>query len=183
MKNKLKHMDRILYTHSSGTSLIELLIYTGILVLIVSAVGSTTLALSRIYRTIVAEQTVEEAGHVALERILRETRDAVSINAGSSDFATTTGRLTLNAIDENEDAIELQFYLSGQTLRLREDAADLGPLVSGDARVTRFYLTSITTTLSQAVKVEMTVESGTSTSYRSKNFYGTAVVRGSYLDQ
>jgi len=166
-----------------GVSIIEMLIYTGILIIIVAAVGSTVLALSRVYRSITAGQQVEEAGHIALERILRETKGAISIDGAQSDFATPSGRLTLNILDDDGDPETVQFFLSGQSLHVSEAGIDRGPLIPSDVRVTRLYLTSITTTLSRAVKIEMTVESGTTTSYRSKNFYGTAVSRGSYLNQ
>src|SRR4051812_43277825 len=86
---------------SRGTSLLEMLVYVGILVIIVSAVGSTVLALSRVYRSIVSEQQIEEGGQTALERILRETRDASSIDAANSTFASTTGKLTLNTTDDS----------------------------------------------------------------------------------
>ena len=42
---------------------------------------------------------------------------------------------------------------------MSEAGIDGGPLIPSDVRVTRLYLTSITTTLSRAVKIEMTVES------------------------
>lgn len=167
----------------SGFSLIEMLVYTAILILIVAAVGSTILALSRVYRAITTEQIVEDAGQVTLERILRTTKDALSIDSAQSAFASTTGKLTLNTLDDDGNAQVVQFFLAGQTLRMKENGVDVGPLTPSEAHVTRLYLTSITTSVSKAVKVEMTIESGTSTTYRSKNFYGTAVLRGSYLDQ
>jgi Tfp pilus assembly protein PilW len=168
---------------SSGASILEMLVYVGILVIIVAAVGSAVLALSRVYRSIVSEQQIEEGGQTALERILRETRGASSIDSVNSTFASTTGKLTLNTTDSSGSATTVQFYISGQSLRVKEMGSDIGPLVPSGAKVTRFYLYSISTSVSSAVKVELTVESGTSTSYRSKNFYGTAVLRGSYVNQ
>ncbi|RJQ33648.1 hypothetical protein C4568_04195 [Candidatus Parcubacteria bacterium] len=166
-----------------GVSLIEMLIYTAILILIVMAVGSTVLAFSRVYRSIIAEQKVEEAGHVAMERIMREIKKGSSIDSAGSSFASATGALALNTTDDGGDPIIVRFFLSDSNMHVSEDGEDIGPLLPQGASVTRFYLTSITTAISRAVKVELTVESGTSTSYRSKNFYGTAVLRGSYLDQ
>lgn len=168
---------------SRGVSLIEMLIYVGILVLVVAAVGSTILALSRVYRAIVSEQQIEEAGHIALERMVREIHGATSIDTAGSTFASTTGTLTLNTIDESQNASTVQFYLLGQTLRMKSGGVDIGPLISSETKITRLSFNSITTAHSSAVKIELTVESGTSTSYRSKNFYSTAVVRGSYLNQ
>src|SRR3989344_2483131 len=162
---------------AQGFSLIETLIYTGILIFIVVVVGSTILAFSRVYRSIIAEQHVEHAAD-ALERILRETRNATSIDASGSTFGNDTGVLSLNTKDEDGDAVTLQFFTDAGTIRMNEDTADIGPLTATSTNVTKLLVTSITTAKSKAIRVELTVESGTSTHYRTKTYYGTAVLRG-----
>lgn len=164
----------------AGFTLIEMLIYAGILVIIMAVVVSTLLALSRSYRTLSVAQQVESAAEVSLDRMLRETRSATSIDTAQSAFGTSTGKLTLNTTDSNGNATTIQFFLSGQTLRIKEAGVDVGPLTPTSTRVTNLTFRHITTAISHAVKVDMTIESGQDTSYRSKNFYGTAVLRGSY---
>lgn len=163
-----------------GVSLIEMLVYTGILILIATAVSSTILALSRVYRSIAAEQRVEEAAMVALERMVRETRRADSIDEAQSIFDTSSGQLTIHTTDGDSTPLSMQFFLTGGGIHIKEGDVDIGPLTPASTRTTKLLFRSITTPQSKAVKIEMTVESGTSTSYRSKSFYGTAILRGSY---
>jgi type II secretory pathway pseudopilin PulG len=167
----------------TGFTLIEILIYTGILVLLVAVTVSTLLALSRSYRTLSAAQQIESGAELSLERMLRETRDATSIDATQSTFTTSPGVLTLNTTDEAGATTSVQFFLSGQKVRMKEAGVDQGPLTPTLARITSLIFRRIMTANSQAIKVEMTIESGQGPSYRTKNFYGTAVLRGSYPTQ
>jgi len=166
-----------------GISLIEILIYTGILTLMVTTIGSTILALSRVYASITAEQRIEEAALIGLDRILSETKKAISVTTGASNFNTTLGKLAIQAVDKNDDAMSVEFYVATGTLRMKENGVDVGPLTSTSTAITQLVFQHITTSQSEAVKVEMLVESGTSTNHRSKTFYGTAVLRGSYTSQ
>ena len=166
-----------------GVSLIEILVYTGVLLLIVAAVGSTVVALSRVYQSMSAEQRIEEAAEVALERMLRETRRAKNLDIAQSSFDTAAGQLTLNTTDDGGAPLSMQLFLMDGSIHIKRTGVDIGPLTPASTRTTKLLFRSITTARSQAVKIEMAIESGTSTNYRSKSFYGTAVLRGSYLNQ
>ena len=163
-----------------GFTLIELLIYTGILILLVAVVGSTLLSMGRAYRSLVAEQAVESAGRVGLERMARETRNAHGIDLSGSTFGTSPGQLSLSTIDEDGTPIIVQFFLSGESLHVREGGLDQGPLTGTATRVTNLIFRKITTEKSTAVKIEMTVESGTSSAYHVRSFYDTSILRPSY---
>jgi len=169
------------HCRARGFTLIELLVYTGILVIIMAVAVSTLLSLSRSVRTVSSAQLVESAAEVSLDRMMREARGAQSIDMAESSLGVSPGQLTLDTTDAGGASTTVEFFLSGQTLRIKEAGADVGPLTPTSTRVTALSFRKIQTANSQAVKIEMTVESGTSTSYRSKNFYGTAVLRGSYV--
>ena len=163
-----------------GFTLIELLIYTGILMLLVAVVGSTLLSMGRAYRSLGAEQAVENAGRVGLERMAREARSSHAIDLSGSTFGTSPGQLSLNTTDENGTAIVVQFFLSGESLHVREGGVDQGPLTVASARVTNLVFRKITTEKSTAIKIEMAVESGTSSAYHARSFYDTSILRPSY---
>lgn len=163
-----------------GVSLVEILIYTGILVILMTIIVSTLLALSRSNITIGTAQRIGSAAEVSLERMVRDARSASSIDIAQSILGTSPGQLTLNSTDASGNATTTEFFLSGKTLRVKQGGTDIGPLTSTSTRVTELIFRRITTARSQAVKIEMTIESGTSSSYRSRSFYGTAVLRGSY---
>ena len=165
----------------AGFTIIELLIYTGILVLLMAVVVSTLLALSRSYRTVTVSQQIDSAASVSLDRMVREVRGASSVDTAQSVLSTSPGQLTLDTIDVHGVTTTVQFLLSGYSLHIKEGGIDIGPLTPTSTRVTSLIFRKITTAQSQAVKIEMTIDSGTSTDYRSQNFYGTAVLRRSYI--
>ena len=169
-----------IYGNARGVSLIELLMYTGILLLISAVAVSSLIGMSRLYRTIHAAQYIESSAQIGMDRIGREVRGATSIDTLQSTLGSSPGVLTLNTTDSAGTAMTVQFYLSSQTLRMRENGTDVGPLTGVDVRVTRLLFRRITTSHSEAAKIEMTLESGSGASYRSKKFYTTAVLRGSY---
>lgn len=163
-----------------GFTLIELLIYTGILVMLVAVVGSMLLSLARTYRSVAAREAVESAGHDGLGRIVVETRRATSIDSGGSVLNASPGQLSLNTRDESGADEVVQFFLSGESLHVRESGIDKGPLSPASARITNLVFRSIATGESTGIKIEMTVESGTSTAYHARTFYDTAILRPSY---
>ena len=165
---------------SRAFTLIELLIYTGILILLVAVVGSTLLSIARTYRSIAAEQAVESAALSGMGRMVQESRNATSIDVANSVFNSAAGQLSLNTTDQNGAARVVQFFLSGQVLHVREGGIDKGPLSPASARITSLLFRTITTSRSAAIKIEMTVESGTSTAYRVRSFYDTALLRPTY---
>jgi len=154
-----------------------------ILVLLVAATIGTLLSLSSIYRNLRSLEAVNESAQSSLERIVRESRGATSIDTLQSTLGTSPGDLFLNTLDQNGATTTVEFFLTGKTIHIKEAGADIGPLTASNVLVTNLVFRRIATTTSQAVKVEMTLESGTSTNYVSKNFYSSAVLRGSYLAQ
>lgn len=166
-----------------GASIIEILIYTAILVLLMSVVVSTLLAISRSYRTLSAAQQVESAAESSLDRMLREVRGARSIDVSQSTFGASPGQLMLNKTNTDGSTTTVQFFLSSQSLHIKKAGVDMGPLNATSSKIANLIFRQITTTHSQAVKIELTIESGQGPSYRSKLFYGTAVLRGSYAGQ
>lgn len=180
--NEQSSLQAASYKLQAGFTLIELLVYTGILILIVAVVGSTLLALSRSYGAIISEQRVDQAAQDAMDRMVREIRRASSINAAASTFNATSSVLSLNSTDTSGNAETVKLYLVGtSTIHLMLNGTDSGPLNPSGATVSALVFRSITTAESSAVKIEMTVSSGTSTSYRSRNFYETAALRGTYV--
>ncbi len=163
-----------------GYTLIELLLYTGILIILVAVVGGTLLAFSRSYRSIAAEQALEQGAGSAMQRIVYEARNATSIDVVNSTFNSSPGKLSLNSSDQSGNPQVIQFFLSSSTLHVSEAGVDKGPITPAAARVTSLIFRSITASSSKAIKIEITVESGTSSAYRTRSFYDTAILRPSY---
>ncbi|KKW13873.1 MAG: hypothetical protein UY54_C0026G0006 [Parcubacteria group bacterium GW2011_GWA2_50_10b] len=163
-----------------GSTLIETVIYIFIFALLSGVMASALFSITRSYAIIESSVTLETTAETALERIVRETRNSLSIDAVESVLGSSPGTLVLNTTDENGAAATLAFSLSGEAVRVKENGIDIGPLSSGKARVTRLLFTPVNTVNSSAVRIEMVVESGQDANYKSKIFHTSAVLRGSY---
>lgn len=166
--------------NTRGVTLIEMLVYTSILVLLVVVVIYTLITMNRLYRSIKSTARIESAVHVALERMVREVRGASSIDLTQSTLGSSPGQLTLNTTDGTGATTTVQFLMTGQTPHIKEAGVDMGPLSPADVRVTNLIFRRMTTAKSEAAKIEITIESGAGATYRSASFYSTAVLRGSY---
>ena len=166
-----------------GMSLVEILIYIFTLVILISVVVSSLFSFTRSYRSIQSAQTIERSAMTALERMVREIRDSLSVDSSQSVFNAGDGVLTLGTTDDNGAATTVQFFTSGQRVHVKEAGVDVGALTASSARVTSLIFRLITEPQAKAIKIEMTIESGQGSGYKSKPFYTTVVLRGSYLLQ
>jgi hypothetical protein len=165
---------------SSGVSLIEVLLYIGLLIMIVAVVTSTLLALSRVQQRISASRALSSAAHASFERMVEDIHNATAINTSDSTFNASPGALGLATLDESGIEQDVRFFLVGESLHVEEDGVDIGPLNATSTRITNLIFNEITSSSSVAIRIQMTIEAGSNTSYQSKTFYNTAVLRGSY---
>lgn len=160
-----------------GYSILEVLIYTAILGIIsVLSVGSILSVYKGSNATII-ENIISRNGELVLDRIVRDIRSASSTDTGVSVFGIHPGVLQLGAVP-------IKYSLSSTTLTRQEGGGPLENLISANARITnlvffRDYFSS-TEISSEVLKFEFTVESGEGQFLKSKNFFGSAVLRGTY---
>jgi type II secretory pathway pseudopilin PulG len=167
------------FKEKKGFTLIEMLLYIAILVFLLIVIINLLFNIVRSQKNFASSRSIENSSGFALERLAREIKEADSVNTGSSVFNSSPGTLTLNSTDINGTARTVQFYISSSTLHIKENGVDKGPLTQSDTRITNLVFYNLVTTNSKAIKTNFTIESGTSSSYRTDSFYLTAVLRGS----
>lgn len=121
-----------LQRNSHGYTLVEMLVYIGLFVLIsLLAIGTLLQFFVGFSKVRHRRATVAQAT-VALERIVRETRLADSIN-NASVLSIHPGTLTLNTIvsPSGTTTITRKFFLQGNNLMLQEGVTAAAPLTSG----------------------------------------------------
>lgn len=160
-----------------GFSLIEMVVYVAILVFMLIIVIEVVFSITRANRTLKSARAIELSAVTALERINREVRNADTIDTAASTFGANPGTLSLDGRDALGAAYSVEFYLSAGKVRVRENGADAGPLTLASSSVTSLIFNRFSATTSEGVRIEMRVESGTTTSYRSETFYSTVLVR------
>jgi Tfp pilus assembly protein PilW len=164
-----------------GMSLVETMVYIFILSLLLLVVANALYSVSKLYRVIQSSRAIESTAELALERITREVRDATSVDTVESTLNVSPGKLVLNTTNDIGTPMIIEFQLVGERVRIKEAGVDIGPLSPSKARITNLVFRRIQADKSVAVRVEMNVESGLEQSYKTKAFYTTVVLRGSYL--
>ena len=159
----------------SGMTIVETVIYVSIIGFLFFIVTETLTTISRTYRATTVVRGLNSSGIVSLDRISREIRNASSVNQTESILNINPGKLVLI-----NGATTTEFYLDQGVVNVRENGVLKGPITLGSSSTTNLVFKLVMTQKSSAVKIEMTLESGTSTNFRKANFYNTVVLRNSY---
>lgn len=166
-----------------GITLVETIIYVFIFTLLLIVVVNSLVSMTRSYRHIQANKDIETSAIVFLERVTREIRFAKSVDIGQSSFDTSNGSLYLNTLDESGALGSIRFYLLNSRVHVNENSYYLGPLTLGKVSVSDLMFSRIATPKAEAIKIVVTLQSGEGGALRTKKFYSTVVLRGSYSQQ
>ncbi len=161
-------------------SLVETLLYVVLLSIVLLVVAETLIAVIRSSGSLRTAARIERDAGFALERIVREIRDAKSVDVSASTFGAHPGALALNTSVVSGGARTVRFYLENGAIYLKEDGVIVGPLSSVQTKASNLVFRRIATGRSEGVKIELTLSSGTGSAARSENFYATAALRNSY---
>lgn len=157
---------------TKGFSLIELVVYIAVLSILMVVVVQALLGISSSYSHIALKRSIEESAMTTLERISREIRNAHNGSAGASLSLSST---------EGGTTVTREFFVDGnQTLRLRENGVDRGPLTKSGIRVTTFSASLMSTSTSKAVKIDLALEATRGEVTEADIFHTTVVMRGVY---
>ena len=157
---------------SSGFSIIEILVYISILVFMLAIILEVVVSVTRRERIATSTRDIENSAVLVAERITRETRQAQSINLSSSILGVHPGKLVLDG-----ESRTLEFHLINGRINLKENGVDAGPLTSSTTKVTNLKFTRSATSTTEAIRTELTLESGTSTYYKTETFYFSSSIR------
>ncbi len=155
-----------------GNSIIETIIYVGLLALMVSSITAGLGTLIKTYNKIKTVRKVENSAISVMDRIVREVRNAETA-------VTSSGLLSLTGKDDAGSAQTISFSLSpsDNKIYVSENGSQLGPLSLSGAKVSDLSFTSTSTSVSQIIRIEMTISS---TSTGTHKFYDSVILRGSY---
>lgn len=161
-----------------GFSLVEMIIYIAFFAVLSLVAMQATLIIMKSFYVIRLTQTVNQSATVALERMSREIRNAYDVDDVASTFNTSPGRLTLRTEDASGMNTTIEFFVSGNQLRLREGGVDRGTLLAKNVTVTNLVFRNIMTMNSRAIKIEMTLHNARAGDTRDLILYDTIVLRG-----
>ncbi|MEK7185369.1 MAG: prepilin-type N-terminal cleavage/methylation domain-containing protein [Patescibacteria group bacterium] len=169
--------------NKKGFSLVETLVYIGLTALVLVVIVNVLVSITRAQRNIKASRAVEETLVTSFDRMVREIREARTIDPTSNlgvNLVVNAGGLVLNSVDSSEDPRTIEFFVDQGILKVEENGVVVGPLMPNSARITSLIFKSVNNSNTDAVRIEMAVESGQDDSLKSSSLTTTTILRGSY---
>ncbi len=165
------------HSSKSGFTLVEMLIYIGLLILISVSALSLLLTLRTLLDEYRADQHLTESAQAVLERVLYDLRSADQIDTTDPSvvMVNTPGHLVLT-----RDTTVTEFYVSSGRLMVSVNSVELGPLTKETVEVDELRFLPYDNGVTNAVKVVFRLTSTVGDATATANFNGTAVLRGTY---
>ncbi len=170
---------RIKQRHA-GYSIIEMLVYIAIFSAMSIVVIESIVVVIRSFETTRADRDLLESGHVSMEHMSREIRQAKSITVSGSVLNTNPGTVSLSGLDSSNNPRTVIFVLENSTIDMYENGELVGPILNANISAQSLVFRRIATPEGEAVKVEMMVSNTSQATPLSANFYDTIILRGEY---
>lgn len=164
----------------TGVSLVEMLVYIALLTSVTTLVVNGLVTMSRSYTDLRLSKNITTSATTALSRMVYEIRQAQSIDAGQSTFVTSPGQLTLNTTPASGVPTTVRFYVQNSILRVMTGGVDEGQITLSGATVSNLTFTRVQNSISQAIKISLTLQSTVGSKTKTETFYTTAVLRNIY---
>ena len=162
-----------------GFSLAEILVYIGILLAMLAVIFNILIGISKSRDSLNTAQNISFSALSAIDRIEREVHLASSVNTSASTLATSPGVLVLDGLDNNGNPRSVEFSIIADELHFKENGVDKGALTDNKTRVSSLTFNRLATSTAEAVRIEMTLESGVQSKLKRETFYTTALMRQS----
>lgn len=142
-------------------TLIEILVYIGVLSIIISAIVSFVLWFLRSNTKAKAMREVLDNARRAMEIITHEIKEAESIYTPTSVFDFHPGQLsleTLKYLPEGEGISYIDFYLCDDHLCFKKESQDSIVLTTDNVEVNNLIFTKITTGDISSIKIDLKID-------------------------
>ena len=163
-----------------GFTLLETIIYIGGLILLLGAILGFLASTYDWYRNAIIGSRVDGVGVAMADNLIRSIRSGESVNPTGTAFGTTTGSLSLNALDASSTAIIKKYALASGRMTYQENSGSVQYLSPSDITISRLYFTDIATPISEAVKFDIDITYNLKGVSQTRTYSGVAVMRNSY---
>lgn len=163
-----------------GFTLTETIVYIAIFSVLSLITLQAMFAVTRAFTDLRVSRDLNSSGTALLERMSRDIRGAYDIDTAQSTLGTSPGRLMLNTKDSSGVATTVEFYVENNIVKVKEGGVAQGPLMTSSTHITSFIVRQISGTNTKAVKVEVAMSASRGDITRTRSFYTTATLRGTY---
>ncbi|MEK7609957.1 MAG: hypothetical protein AAB470_02465 [Patescibacteria group bacterium] len=165
--------------NQKGFTLIETLFYTAGLVLLIGAMITFMFYMFNWYNNVTIVPRVDRVGVNLVDKIIKDIRSGTLTNLAQSSLNTTNGTLSINA-NVNGVIVTKYFAINNNRLIYQVDGGTISYITPADMTISRFYITSDSTPVSQAVHFDIDINFNTRGGQQTKTYSGLAVLRQSY---
>ncbi|TSC72654.1 MAG: Uncharacterized protein G01um101438_371 [Parcubacteria group bacterium Gr01-1014_38] len=142
---------------ASGFTLLELLVYIGIVAVVITAVTALTIDLLRGRAKATSLEVVNQNARLVLERMTTAIREANLVNGPpASIFGSSPGRLSLAMPEVGRNPTVFDVFAN--ELRITEGSGGVAtPLTSPDVEVASLTFTHLNQATSEGIQINLTV--------------------------
>ena len=165
---------------NKGLSLLEVVLYVGLFsMLSVVAINSMMQTVSA-FNHLRSSRDMNDSAVKVMERLTRDVKSATLVDLTNSTFNADPGRLTLSTVNASGTAMTVEYYVSGNTLRIRENGTDKGSLISSRTEIEGLVFNYIDTGETAGVKINLRLRPSRGVAIDENYFYNTIILRGTY---
>ena len=165
-----------------GFTLTETVVYAGLLSFLLLVIVQATMAVANAYDRSSTYLDINATAMTAFSRFSRDIRRATGVDAVASTLDASPGRLVLEMKRDDGSNDIVTLYLSDDKVRAEDNGVMIGDLTPENMDVSNLTFRLFTAASTTAVRIEMTVAPDNMPDVSAVNFYGTYVLRGSYIE-
>lgn len=175
---KLKKTNRLINVSNKGFSLVETVIYIGLMTTMLFSLLSLIDSASKTNSILKSSRNIERSAINVMNNISLYTGDASVIDMVNTNFNIATGSISLSTYSKTGVSTTTKIYLLDNQVMLSQNNIVVGPLSLSDVRVTSLIFRNMSTSTFNGFKVEMKIDNASSSfGYLSNNFYGSYILR------
>jgi hypothetical protein len=125
-------------------------------------------------------QNIDSSALLALDRITSVIRASDSVDFSNTTLDSSSGVLSLNARTATGTAYTAKFYVNSGVVKMNINGTYEGQLTSSSTNVVSLMFRHIDTPVSDAIKVEVTLDTDINGYTKTENFYTTTILKNSY---
>lgn len=166
---------------SRAFTLVEVVVYASLVALLLLVIVEMTMSIASSSKKSGTYLDVNSAAVAAFGRFSRDIRRATAVDDIASTLDASSGRIVLQMkrTDGSNDVTSL--YLDGGVVKENLNGSYVGDLTPDGIEVSNLTFRLFRVASTTAVRVEMTVAPEEKSEVPAINFYGTYVLRGSYI--
>lgn len=175
----------ITLSHRSGISMLETVVYIGILSVFTVVIVAILTQITHTYNRVRVQREVVSNGRLVVETMIQQIASSQAVYGPTSVLGSNTGQLSVVATTDappEETANRVDFWLDNGRVWMRKEGSATTSVTSPSVRVNQLRLDQISQSLGrEAVKITLQITGFADAQFMaSTTLYSTTALRGTY---